>query len=184
MIIGIDISQAIFEGTGVGDYTRFLVDNLLKIDSQNQYVLFGSSYRGRIKLKEYASRFNNFNNVTVKILPFPPIFLEWLWNHLHIVKIERLIGRVDVFFSSDWLQPPVKAKKVTTLHDLIVLKIPDSFAKKGGHDIVVNQKRRLNWVKKECDVIICDSLSTKKDAIELLGIPEHKLQVVYLGGPV
>ena len=86
---------------------------------------------------------------------------------------------MDVFFSSDWLQPPTNAKKITTLHDLIVFKYPESFAKKGGHDIVTNQKRRLNWVKKEVDIILCDSKATKKDAMDVLKIPEEKLIVVY-----
>ena len=95
---------------------------------------------------------------------------------------EWLVGRVDVFFSSDWLQPPTKAKKVTTLHELIIYRYPESFGKKGGHDIVLNQKRRLKWVKGECDLIICDSLATKKDAIRILKIPESKLRVVYPGG--
>jgi len=182
MKIGIDISQVVYLGTGVGDYTRFLVESLLRLDRKNQYVLFGSSLRKKKLLDCYIAKLLKNEKVTAKIFYLPPLLLEYLWNRLHILPIEWLIGKVDVFFSSDWLQPPAEAKKITTLHDLIIYKHPESFGKKGGHDIVANQKRRLTWVKKECDLIICDSEATKKDVVEVLKIPREKLKVVYPGG--
>ena len=94
------------------------------------------------------------------------------------MPIEWLIGEVDVFISSDWTQPPtVKAKKATILYDLIVYKNPQETAKV----IVDTQKRRLEWVKKECDVVLCISEATKKDAMEILGIEEKRLKVIYPG---
>ncbi len=182
MKIGIDISQIAHEGTGVAIYTQNLVENLLKIDKKNEYVLFGGSLRKKKVLDDYLAQFKNNKNVTLKTFYLPPLFLEFLWNKLHLFPIEYLIGKIDVFHSSDWLQPPTKAKKVTTLHDLIVYKYPESFQQKGGHDIVVNQKRRLAWVKKKADAILCDSQATKKDVMEILKIPEKKLKVIYPGG--
>ena len=43
MKIGIDISQSIYEGTGVGEYTVRLVEKLLEIDEKNEYILFFSN---------------------------------------------------------------------------------------------------------------------------------------------
>ena len=182
MKIGIDVSQIVHEGTGVAQYTQNLVESLLKIDKKNEYILFGGSLRKKKVLSGYLAQFENNKNVTVKTFYLPPLFLEFLWNKLHILPVEKLIGKIDVFYSSDWLQPPTKAKKVTILHDLIVYKYPESFQQKGGHNIVVNQKRRLGWVKRECDMIICDSEATKKDAMEILGIVEKRLKVIYPGG--
>jgi glycosyltransferase involved in cell wall biosynthesis len=183
MKIGIDISQIVHEGTGVASYTENLVKNLLKIDSKNQYILFGASFRARGKLKFMLSNYHatGCGSCSVKIYPIPPLILEFLWNKLHIFPIEWLIGKVDVFLSSDWLQPPTKAKKVTTIHDLIVYKYPESFEVKGGHNIVTNQKRRIKWVARECDSVLCDSKATKKDAMEILGIEGNKLRVIYPG---
>lgn len=180
MKIGIDISQIAHEGTGVAKYTRRLVGELLRVDKKNEYVLFYSSLRKQLK----DSQIKKLKDLGAEVKEFriPPIILEFLWNRLHVLPIEWLIGPVDVFFSSDWLQPPARAKKVTTLHDLIVYKYPESFGKKGGHDIVANQKRRLRWVAQECDRIICDSETTKQDAREILGISEKRLTVVYPGG--
>jgi len=182
MRIGIDLSQIIHEGTGVAFYTKNLVENLLKIDKKNQYILFGVSLRKKKLLDGYLLQFRKNKKVTLKTFYLPPLFLEFLWNKLHIFPVERLIGKIDVFFSSDWLQPPTKAKKITTIHDLIVCKFPESFQPRGGHDIVANQKRRLEWVRKESDLVICDSKATKKDVMRILKIPAQKLKVIYPGG--
>lgn len=159
MKIGIDISQIAYAGTGVAVYTQNLIDNLKIVDKKNSYVYFGSSLR--------------------RPLPgfwrFPPTVLDILWNQWHIMPVENLIGKVDVFHSSDWTQPPTKAKKVTTIHDLVVYLYPESTHSK----IIDTQKRKLEWVKKECDLIIAVSQSTKKDIIRVLKIPEEKIRVVY-----
>lgn len=183
MKIGIDISQIVFEGTGVANYTKNLVENLLRLDKKNRYILFGSSLRQKQLLNCYVARWLDCQNVTAKIFSLPPLFLEFLWNKLHLCPIEWFIGEVDVFLSSDWVQPPtIKAKKVTTIHDLIVYQYPESFKKRGGHNIVANQKRRLKWVQKEGDLILCDSEATKRDVMQILKIPAKKLRVVYPGG--
>ena len=176
MKIGIDISQVAYEGTGVGKYIKQLVEHLLKIDQENEYILLFSSLRRQLD----DSFINEFTSSRVKIRRFriPPTLLDFLWNKLHICPIEWLIGKVDVFFSSDWTQPlTLKAKKITTIHDLSVFKFPEEHHPK----IVAVQKRRLKWVKKECDLIICDSLATKQDAMEILGIEEEKLRIIYPG---
>lgn len=176
MRIGIDISQIAYEGTGVGEYTLNLVKNLLKINDENEYILFYTHLKR--KLRKYEIKKLKQNRVVIRQFRIPIPILELLWNRLHILPIEWLIGDIDVFFSSDWVEPPTKkAKKVTTIHDLSVLKHPETFDKK----IVAVHRRKLLLAKKYCDMIICDSESTKKDCINLLKIPENKLTVVYPG---
>lgn len=186
MKIGIDISQIAYEGTGVANYVRNLVENLLKIDKKNEYILFFASLRKKIQnsrrlqsLWRRTAKFKIQNcNVKFKIFRFPPKLLDFLWNRLHIFPIEWFVGDVDVFVTSDWTEPPAKkAKKVTILYDLIVYKHPEETDKK----IVAVQKRKLKWVKKESAKIICISQATKKDAIKILEIPEKRLKVVYPG---
>lgn len=175
MRIGIDVSQIVYEG-GVGEYVKDLVEGLLKVDTKNDYTLFFSSLRRDIKSQ--ISNFQSINKmVKIKTFRFPPTLLDFLWNRLHILPIEWLIGDIDVFLASDWTQPPTKAKKMTILYDLLVYKYPQEMHRK----IVAVQRRRLAWVKKECDKIICISESTKKDAMEILGVEEEKLKVVYPG---
>jgi hypothetical protein len=177
MKIGIDISQMAYEGTGVGNFVTKLVEGLLTVDSDNDYVLFYSSLRRKFLISNFKFLISK-ERVTIREFKFPPTVLDLLWNRLHVLPVEWLIGDVDVFISSDWTQPPTKkAKKVTILYDLIVYKHPEETAKK----IVETQKRRLEWVKKECEEVICISEATKKDARDILGIEESKLRVVYPG---
>ncbi len=172
MKIGIDISQMAYENTGVANYLKNLIDNLSKIDSKNEYVLFYSSLRKPLRYSSHWAKFK------IKTYRLPPLLLDIVWNKLHILPIERFIGDIDMFISSDWTEPPAtKAKKATILYDLIIYKYP----KETDSKIIATQKRKLKWVKKECAFVFCISESTKRDAMEILGIEEKRLKVVYPG---
>jgi len=178
MKIGIDVSQVIY-GTGVSSYTKNLCQNLLKIDDKNEYILFGSALRGYPKLKDFAREFGHYPNVSFKFVPIPNIILEFLQNRLRLLPIEKFIGNVDIFHSSDWTQPKVKSdttKKITTVHDMV----PFLFEKSVHPKIVSAYKRRLNLVKKEVDLILADSEATKEDLVKFMQIPQDKVKVVYL----
>jgi len=179
MRIGIDISQLAFPGTGVATYTRNLVENLLRIDKENEYILFYSSLRKDIK---NAGLKIGEKHVELKNYKLPPLFLEFIWNRLHILPIEEFTGHLDIFHTSDWLEPPAKCPKVTTVHDLAIFKYPETFSPKGGHNIVSNLRRKLAWVKRESRVIIAVSENTKKDIVKILDIPSEKIKVIYEAG--
>lgn len=170
MRIGIDISQLAYPQSGVANYLGNLVQSLIKTDKKNEYVLFFSSLR-----KEFPI---NAPKIQVKIFKIPPTILDLIWNRLHIMPIEWFIGSVDVFITSDWTEPPTKkAKKATIIYDLIVYKYPNETHKK----IIETQKRKLYWVKEESDLIFCISKSTKKDAVDILGLDPNKIKVLYPG---
>ena len=179
MKIGIDISQIVHKGTGVGQYVREMVRALLRLDQNNEYVLFGASFRKLSLINTYFQEIHALHpRVRLVTAPIPPTFLEFIWNTFHIVPVEWFTGPIDVFWSSDWTQPPLRvAKGVTTIHDVSFLRFPETFAKK----IIDVQKRRLARVKQECKAILCDSEATKKDIVELMGLPENKLYTVYPG---
>jgi hypothetical protein len=178
MKIGIDISQIVYEGTGVAQYVRKLVEELLATDTQNEYVLFFSHYSAKITNYELQIEKTAKAKFSIKKFRFPIQFLEFLWNRLHTAPIEWFVGNVDVFYTSDWVEPPTqKARKITTIHDLSVLKYPETFDAK----IVRVHRRKLQWVSKESTAILCDSKKTMEDARELLNISDNRLHVVYPG---
>ncbi|HSX49217.1 MAG TPA: glycosyltransferase family 1 protein [Candidatus Saccharimonadales bacterium] len=165
MKIGIDISQIIY-GTGVSHYTRELVGRLLQMDGGDQYILFGGSLRRQAELKKY----------TEKVFPISPTFADLIWNRFHVLGIERLIGKVDVFHSSDWSQPPSSAFKVTTVHDLAAIKFPDETPRK----VIEVHRRRLYWVVREADRIIVPTNAVKEDLMQI-GADEKRIRVIYEG---
>lgn len=176
MRIGIDISQLAYPNTGVANYLRNLVSELVINDKKNEYVLFFSSMRRNLDISSMNLQSNS--RVIIKTFKYPPTLLSLIWNKFHVFPIEYLIGNVDLFITSDWSEPPVKkAKKATILYDLVVYRSPEETDEK----IVHTQRRKLSWVKKESDVVFCISESTKNDAEKILGIENSKLKVIYPG---
>lgn len=168
--IGIDISQIAY-GTGVSVYTRELVKKLLEIDSEDHFILFGGSLRRQQVFRQFSLSLKG--NFETRILPLSPTIADFIWNRVHRLKIEKLIGKVDLFHSSDWTQPPSYSFKVTTIHDLAPLKFP-----RLTHPRIVSvHKRRLYWVIRECDRIIVPSVATKKDLV-VIGGKEEKIKVI------
>ena len=162
MKVGIDISQAVY-GTGVSDYVINLVQHL----PQSELVLFGFSLRRK---SDITTPFPS-----AKTFLIPPTFLDIIWNRLHILPAETLIGPVDILHSSDWTQPPTQAKKVTTIHDLA----PFIYPQETSPNIVAVQTRRMKWVVKECDQIICVSQNTANDLKLRFKVQESRIKVVY-----
>ncbi|MFZ2025172.1 MAG: glycosyltransferase [Microgenomates group bacterium] len=180
MRIGIDISQVVYEGTGVGRYVRELIPRVIAASPEHTFILFAGSLRRKNKIDAFVRPIlKTSKNVEVKIVPVPPKLLDVLWNVLHIIPIDWFIGHVDVFWSSDWTQPPLSKKTIgiTTIHDVSFLHFPESFPK----EILHVQRRRILRTLHECALFLCDSEATKKDVAEYIGIKESKLLVVYPG---
>lgn len=171
MKIVIDISQIVY-GTGVSVYTKELVKNLAKIDKTNEYILFGSSFRRNKELMDFADSVNS-RNFSSKIIGLPPSILEVLWNKLHIFPIEKFVGQIDIVHTSDWVDPPTKAKKISTLHDLSWKLFPNETNPK----IINAHSSKLAWIKKESDFVIVPSEATKMDAVKL-GVESNKIKVI------
>lgn len=177
MEIAIDISQIVYR-TGVSRYTEELVENLIKIDSKNKYLLFGTSFRQIAYLKNFLKKFSGSANVKVKIFPFPVTIFEILFNRLRLIPIEKLIGSFDILHTSDWIEPKVSSKnvkKVTTIHDMVTYLFPATLPKR----VLVNQKKRMALVKKESDQIITVSETTREDVVKFLEVPKEKVKVIY-----
>lgn len=167
MKIGVDISQIVYQ-TGVSRYTSELVKHLLKIDQENQYVLYAGSLRQRQFIKKFAAGLLRKTNLVLTSLA--PKLADLAWNRFNLFAPPE----TDVFHASNWTLPKTKAKLVTTIHDLIFLKYPETHT---SYSVAVHA-RHLNRVKKYADRIIAVSQSTKKDLIDY-GIPEEKISVIY-----
>lgn len=173
MKIGLDITQIQYQGTGVGVYTHNLLHYLLKTDTKDTFVLFASSLRNRQAINSLTK---NYDHVEKKFYPLPNTFLELLFNQLRLIPIETLIDKIDLFHSSDWTQPPTKALKVTTIHDLSTILFPHTHHPR----VIKNHQLRYKWIVKDHVHVIADSLATKNDIIKHLNLPDNQISVVYL----
>ncbi len=180
MRICIDLSQAVYEGSGSGRYVMELVRELLRQDKENEYVLFGSAMRKRDVLKKIEQDLKGrypSGKFDFKLYPFPPKLYEILWNTLAMVSIERFVGPIDIYHSSDWTEAPSSAKRVTTVHDLIPFLYPEYVHSR------IREAHEKKWerIKKDVDSIIVDAAVTKKDIMERFSIADDKIVVIPLG---
>ena len=171
MIIGIDISSIQY-GTGVSNYTLNLVKNLIKIDKANTYKLFYASLRNPLP-KDILKLGSN----RVKIYDFkiPISFFVFIGNKLNIIPIELFIGKLDIFHTSDYYHTPsLKAKLITTVHDLTPFLYPNWL----HPSIVKNHRLKFKHIQKY-DHFICVSQTTQNDLIKLFPKIQNKTSIVY-----
>lgn len=174
MIIGIDVSSVVY-GTGVSNYTLNLVRYLLKKDKVNTYKLFFTSMR--LPIPEEIRKLSKQPRVKLYQFKMPLTFLSFLWNRLHIIPIEFFIGKCDIFHTSDWTQPPsLRAKLVSTVHDLTPFLYPHWLPKK----IIDTHQQKMYWAARECQKFICVSQNTADDLLKVFPqIAKSKCQLIY-----
>jgi glycosyltransferase involved in cell wall biosynthesis len=178
MKIGIDISQLLYPGTGVANYTYNLVKHLLLLDKKNEYRLFFASLR---KPKN-AIFFDEFKNLDAKTyhFPIPHRLLYFLWTKNHLLPIDLFTGYCDIFFFSDFYRPPTnkKTKGITTVHDLSWKIFPQFHEEK----IIEAHQKKLEKTLQYNDTIIVDSKNTKNDLIKYFpNVHQEKIFVIYPG---
>jgi glycosyltransferase involved in cell wall biosynthesis len=175
MQIGIDISQIVYEGTGVGRFTSGLVSAILEHEQKHSWTFFAGTLRRQIpapvKKQIHAA---GHSLVTV---PLPPKALGALWNDLHLFPVNLLLPKLEWFITSDWSEPPAKCKKATIVHDLAFKRYPETV----DQGILHTQNKRLIHVAKESTVIFVDSKATQEDLVSMYDIEEHRICVNYPG---
>lgn len=153
----------VYQGSGVATYTYNLVKSLLTYYPEHEYRLFYSSLR-RPKDFEALSSLEALG-AKVYSLRLPTRLLRIIWNRLEILPVEYLIGKVDVFFTSDYLRPPLLpgTRCITTIHDLTWRLYPDLHTS----SVIADHTRKLERTLTHHDTIIVDSESTKRDLVRL-----------------
>ncbi len=168
----------VYRGSGVATYTHNLVKSLLKYHPEHEYRLFYSSLRRPTDFY-YLEEFKKMG-ARVYDYPFPPRILKLWWNILHIIPVEFLIGKVDIFHSSDFLRPPLLKGTVgvTTIYDLTWKIFPEYHT----DDVVNAHSLKIKKTIKYRDVVISISQNTKKDLLNLYPkIKKNRVEAIYGG---
>lgn len=178
MIIGIDI-RSLVEGkqSGVEEYTINLLENLFKIDQQNEYRLFYNAYKTK---SLDISIFNQYKNVKIYKFNWPNKILNLSFRILNYPRIDKMLKGVDLFFAPNimFFGLSSNCKLILTIHDLSYEYYKNFLTsrRRFWHKLL-NPKR----LAKKADKIICPSYSTKSDLIKTYGIPAEKIEVIYSG---
>lgn len=175
MKIGIDIRTLMdAQYSGVSEYSLNLIKTLINIDSKNQYKLFYNSF------SDIDARMPTFEGAKIVKTNYPnKIFNYAMQNFFAYPKLDKLLD-IDIFFAPhiNFISFGSNCKKILTIHDLSYLRYPNCFSlRKNFWHHFLNVKKMV----KQFDHIVAISENTKNDIIELLGVPERKIEVIYSG---
>jgi len=178
MRIGIDV-RCLAEGrrTGVEEYLLSLLDNLFRLDKENEYLLFFNSFSRKKVDFSWAEK---YPNVKVKKFRIPNKFLNFSFWYLNWPKLDRLVGGTDVFFLPNIIFGSLsrKTKVVLTVHDLSFERHLENFSwKRKLWHLFINPKK----ICRRADQIIAVSKSTGADLESLYGIFPEKISCIASG---
>lgn len=178
MRIGFDGKRAVQNFTGLGNYSRYIVDILCQFYPENKYVLYAPKKRENKRLDKLTKQYRQLQ------LSYPTTSfwkkLSSLWRVWEVTRqLEK--EKIDIFHGLSNELPlnihKSKVKSIVTIHDLIFLRYPQYYRP-------IDRKIYTYKFRKACenaDKIIAVSECTKRDIIEYFGIPADKIEVVYQG---
>ncbi|MEA2098354.1 MAG: glycosyltransferase family 1 protein [Patescibacteria group bacterium] len=175
MKIGIDaqtiLNPKMGDAAGLGHYTYQLIRYLLKIDKENEYVLY-FSYRAREK------DFEKFNkpNVVIRRFPFSCYkkFIPLAYSEM-LASAFFLRDKLDVLHVPGGRVPLTYKKRiVVTAYNLGVKKFPELFSKR---EIIKNKIKPAAF--KRANTVISSSESAKNDLINDFEISDDKIKVIH-----
>lgn len=176
MRIGFDAKKIVKNLTGIGNYSRCMVNALAKYYPENRYVLFAPGEGN----KQATGRLHVSQSVAFCFPRHIPGFLSEWWRCRGVVKdIDR--NSVELYHGlSNELPFGIKkahCKSVVTIHDLIFLRYPDTYGRLARAIL----KFKTRYACRKADRIVAISEQTKRDIIQFYQIPADKISIVYQG---
>lgn len=183
-IIGFDAKRALCNKTGLGSYSRTLINDLAKANIDNKYLfILYSPDGGNEDLRNQINTSSDIRYVSPN--PQKIKLLRNLWREKGIVK-NLIDDKVDIFHGlSGQLPKGIKSneiKSVVTIHDLIFLAHPEFY---NPIDVQI-YKHKFYSTLKQADKIIAISECTKQDILRFGNknpkkplVSEEKIKVIY-----
>ncbi len=175
MKIGFDAKRAVFNMTGLGNYSRTLIRGLATHYPNDEYFLYSPGTVENPRL-DFLTKLPHVRIVGPKGLYSGP--LKSLWRSLGICgDIKR--DQIELFHGLSNELPfglsRVHVAKMVTIHDLIFKRFPHYYPTFDRR--IYDFKSR--YACRTADIIIAVSEQTKSDIIEYYGIAPEKVKVAY-----
>lgn len=172
-----------YRNGGISRYIRYLLSAIINQPGQHKFTIFVNSpeivdHLSQITGKDVSDRSGDAQITCIsESWPESRPISRVAWEQLKLPGLLREKG-IDVFHSPANVLPermPRACAGVVTLHDLAFLRYP----------LVLTRSKRMYHRTftmhslRRATLIIANSNSTKKDAIELASIPAHHIRMVY-----
>jgi len=172
MIIGFDAKRAFHNFSGLGNYSRLLIQSLSELYKDNRYFLYTPKYKPHL-LHDFS------DDANCKIIT-PTGVASWLpsafWRSFFMTNAIHT-HHIDLFhgLSGELPVTALKMPKVVTIHDVIFMRYPEYYA-------LFDRKMYEKKFKHACkiaDKIIAVSKQTADDCIHFLGADARKIEIGY-----
>ena len=167
MRIGFDAKRAFNNHTGLGNYSRFVIEALLKYASQHEYLA-------------YTPKPPRDNKSGLKLSPKRPTTLVGggLWRSW-LINNDLKKDNVDIFHGlSNEIPFGIRksgVKSIVTIHDLIFVRYPELYP---AIDRFFYQQK-FRYACENADAVVAVSQQTKDDIMEFYKIPAERIRVIY-----
>jgi len=176
MKIAFDAKRAVQNNTGLGNYSRFVIEALSESHPNDEFVLFAPKKRENPLLDNISKQ----KNISFFYPEGVSRKFSALWRSFWINR-DLKKQKIDIFHGLSAEIPfgirKTGVKTVVTIHDLIFLHFPQYYK-------LIDRwiyRLKFGYACRNADVVIAVSECTKRDIIHFFGIPEEKIKVVYQG---
>jgi glycosyltransferase involved in cell wall biosynthesis len=171
MNIGFDAKRAFHNGTGLGQYSRTLVQSLASGFPMHQYYLFNP---------KPGNRYRVLGGNQHEVLPHQPLhrFFSAMWRS-NWIKADLRRLQIDLFHGLShelpWGIHRTSIPAVVTMHDLIHERYPHqySFIDRNIYS------RKFRYACAAASQIIAISQQTKQDLIDIYQVAPNRITVCY-----
>lgn len=176
MVVGFEAKRFFKNYTGLGNYSRFIVNSLCENYPENRYYLFTPSFNSHPEIEDIIKK----SNIEVVCPPdHYKGFTRSIWRTWGMSK-NGSMPDLNVFHGLSHELPiglPKHIKTVVTVHDLIFMRYPQ-FYNRVDRWIY---KSKLSYACTHADKIVAVSQQTADDVVNYLGVSPSKIEVVYQG---
>jgi glycosyltransferase involved in cell wall biosynthesis len=178
MNVGFEAKRLFSNFTGLGNYSRFLVEALSSNYKDDSFFLYAPSVKKHPEVNEIISR-ENIEVISPKGIFSKPGFSA-IWRSWALT-CHSSVKELSVFHGLSQELPvglPRRVKKVVTVHDLIFLRYPQFYK---PIDVSI-YKRKVKQACDAADCIIAISRQTAEDIQSILNLDfGAKIKIVYQG---
>ena len=176
MVIGFDGKRAVCNTTGLGNYSRLIIDELSRHFPDHQFRV----YSPKPDRNHLLDRLFGRGNVSLH-LPERAVMGKSVWRSVCGMSAQAERDGVEIFHGlSGELPLDVSRhafKSIVTVHDLIFCHFPEFY----GLINTAIYKYKCRSACRNADRIVAVSECTKRDIVKFIGIDPDKIDVAYQG---
>jgi glycosyltransferase involved in cell wall biosynthesis len=174
MKLGFDIRPFLKEETGVGIYFKNLLFHLSRLDTENEYYLFSSSFKDRFA----EDKIPPFRRLHMHDFRLPVKLINFLWHRLGRPRLDRFFKeQLDLTHSPTPLPLPTAGRKVVTVYDLFFMNFPEQ-ADPEARKVF---SRKIGSSLPRADAVVSISEFTRNQILDRFAVDPAMVRTIHLG---